>query len=178
MLLFGHLGVTLGIFFVLGLMLPRLRELIGVRHLAVGAMLPDLVDKPLGRVILAETLANGRIIGHTLVFSLFLALVGLYYYEKKKNTWPLAFAAGSLFHILEDGMWANPKTLYWPLLGWDFPRGSPDFTGLAYFMEMLARSFDPECFQCFISELLGLGIIIIVIADSIKRDRKKKSEGV
>jgi len=77
MLLFGHIGVTLGVFFVLGIFIPRLKSIIDPKYLVIGALLPDLVDKPLGRVIFSSTLANGRIIGHTLLFSLILLLIGL-----------------------------------------------------------------------------------------------------
>ncbi len=169
MLLFGHLGVTLGIFFLLGFMIPRLREFIDFRYLALGSMLPDIIDKPLGKLIFAQTLANGRIIGHTLLFSLSLALLGFYIYWKKRNPGLLACAAGSFLHLLEDGMWANPSTFFWPLLGWNFPRGCPDYTGWAYFARMFKRSFEPELSLCFISELLGMIVIIFIIAISVKK---------
>ncbi len=169
MLLFGHLGLTLGIFLSLGFILPRLREFIDFRYLALGSMLPDIIDKPLGKLIFAQTLANGRIIGHTLLFSLSLALLGFYIYEKKRNPWLLACAAGSFFHLLEDRMWANPVTFFWPLFGWSFPEGCPDHTGLEYFIVMFKRSFEPELSLCFISELLGMVIIIFFIVSSIKK---------
>lgn len=169
MLLFGHLGVTLGIFFSLGFMIPYLRKFIDFRYIALGSMLPDIVDKPLGKLIFAQTLANGRTIGHTLLFSLALALLGFYIYEKKKNPGPLACAAGSFCHLLEDRMWANPVTFFWPLFGWSFPKGCPDYTGLEYFIEMFKRSFEPELSLCFISELLGMIIIMFVIIISFKK---------
>ena len=71
MFLFGHIGVTLGVFFGLGIFIPRLKTIIDPKYLVIGALLPDLIDKPLGRVIFASTIANGRIIGHTLLFSLY-----------------------------------------------------------------------------------------------------------
>jgi len=169
MLFFGHLGVTLGIFYSLGFMIPHLRKFIDFRYLALGSMLPDIIDKPLGKLVFAQTLANGRIIGHTLLFSLFLALLGFYIYGKKGNPALLACAAGSLCHLLEDRMWANPATFFWPLFGWGFPRGCPDYTGLEYFIEMFKRSFEPELSLCFISELLGMTIISFFIVISIKK---------
>jgi hypothetical protein len=78
MFLFGHIGVTLGVFFGLSIFLPRLKAIINPKYLAVGALLPDLIDKPIGRVIFASTIANGRIIGHTLLFSLLIFLIGLH----------------------------------------------------------------------------------------------------
>src|SRR5271169_4955869 len=85
MLLFGPIDVTLGVFFGLGIFIPRLRTIIDPKYLAIGALFPDLIDKPLGRVIFASTLENGRIIGHTLFFSLILFLIGLYLYKKRRS---------------------------------------------------------------------------------------------
>lgn len=73
------------------------------QNLAIGALLPDLIDKPVGEVIFASTLANGRIIG-TLFFVLLLALIGVYVYKKRKDSRGLALASGSFFHLLEDQM--------------------------------------------------------------------------
>jgi hypothetical protein len=60
MLLFGHIGITLGIFFVFSYIAPRLKTIIDRRYLVVGALLPDLIDKPLGLIVFASTISNGR----------------------------------------------------------------------------------------------------------------------
>ncbi len=117
MLLFGHIGVTLGIFFGVAFFIPQLRTIINPTYLIIGALLPDLVDKPLGRVIFASTLENGRIVGHTLLFFLVLFLIGLYFYKKRGDIRIISLSIGSFFHLIEDNMWTNPKTLFWPLLG-------------------------------------------------------------
>jgi hypothetical protein len=78
MFLFGHIGVTLGIFFGLSIPAPRLKIIINPLYLAIGVLLPDFIDKPIGRVIFAHTIAKGRIIGHTLLFSFLILLFGLY----------------------------------------------------------------------------------------------------
>ena len=74
------------------------------QNLEIGALLPDLIDKPVGEVIFASTIANGRIIGHTLFFVLLLALIGVYVYKKRKDSRGLALASGSFSHLLEDQM--------------------------------------------------------------------------
>jgi hypothetical protein len=56
MLLFGHVGVTLGIFIGLGIFLPQLKTIIDPKYLVIGALLPDIIDKPLGMVIFASIL--------------------------------------------------------------------------------------------------------------------------
>jgi hypothetical protein len=78
MFIFGHIGITLGIAFIIfQFVLPR----IGIRlkkinylFVALGAILPDLIDKPIGRILLGESVANGRLFGHTLLFILLLKL--------------------------------------------------------------------------------------------------------
>jgi len=61
MFLFGHMGVTLGIavlvFYVLKIKLDRRLYL----FILIGAILPDLIDKPIGEVLLANSISNGRL---------------------------------------------------------------------------------------------------------------------
>ena len=163
MLLFGHLGVTLGIFFGLGIFIPRLKTLINPRYLAIGAILPDLIDKPIGEVIFASTFANGRIIGHTLLFSLLLLLIGLYMYGKKRDIRVLSLSSGSFFHLFEDQMGADPQTFFWPLLGWSFPRGSRDYIGIEHILEMFEASFHLEFLQNHITEILVVVIGFVLV---------------
>ncbi|MHC1757876.1 MAG: metal-dependent hydrolase [Methanosarcina sp.] len=162
MLLFGHLGITLGIFFGLGIFIPRLRATIDPRYLAIGAILPDLIDKPIGEVIFASTFASGRIIGHTLLFSLLLFLIGLYMYEKRRDIRGLSLTSGSFLHLFEDQMGLDPQTFFWPLLGWSFPRDSRDYIGLEHLMQMLVESFHLEFLQSHITEILGVMIGFVV----------------
>lgn len=161
MLLFGHLGITLGIFFGLGIFVPRLRTVIDPRYLAVGAILPDLIDKPLGELIFASFFASGRIIGHTLLFSLLLFLMGLYIYERKRDIRVLSITSGSFLHLFQDQMIAYPQIFLWPLFGWSFPRGSSDYIGLEHLIRMLMDSFRPAYLQNYMPEILGVVIICI-----------------
>ena len=82
MLLFGHLGVTLGTFFGLAFFIPQLWTIIDPAYLVIGSLLPDLIDKPLGTIVFPSAIANGRMITHTLFFSVTLFLTGLYLYSK------------------------------------------------------------------------------------------------
>jgi membrane-bound metal-dependent hydrolase YbcI (DUF457 family) len=175
MLLFGHLGITLGIFFGLGIFRPRLRTIIDPKYLAVGALLPDLIDKPVGRVIFASTLENGRIIGHTLLFASTIFLLGLYMYDKKRDGKVLALASGSFLHLFEDQMWAQPPTFFWPLLGLDFPKDSMDYTGIEYFLIMLERSLNLAFLQNHITEILGMVVMAILTLYWLKKKSDQKS---
>lgn len=175
MLLFGHIGITLGIFFGLVFFFPRLRTIIDPRFLVIGALLPDLVDKPIGRIIFASSVANGRIIGHTLLFSFLLLLTGLYLYEKRKDIKVLALATGSFFHLFEDQMWAQPQTFFWPLHGLSFPRDHTDYTGLEYLIKMLEHSFHPGFSEIYMPEIMGMGILVLMTLYWLKKRLDKKN---
>lgn len=175
MLLFGHIGITLGIFFGLSLFIPRLRTVIDPRYLVIGALLPDLVDKPIGRMIFASSVANGRIIGHTLLFCFLLLLIGLYLYEKRMDIKVLTLATGSFFHLFEDQMWAQPRTFFWPLRGLSFPRDHTDYSGLEYLIKMLERSFHPGFSGYHVPEIMGMGILVLMTLYWLKKRLDKKN---
>jgi hypothetical protein len=75
-----------------------------------------------------------------LLFSFTLFLTGLYLYDKRGDTKILTLASCSIFHLIEDQMWASPRTLFWPFLGWRFCK-NPDHTGLKYLLMLFKRSF-------------------------------------
>jgi len=174
MLLFGHIGVTLGIFFIFSYFAPRLKTIIDPRYLAIGALLPDLIDKPLGMIVFASTISNGRMISHTLVFSLTLFIIGLYLYDKRSDIRIITLASGSFFHLMEDQMWGTPKTLFWPLLGWSFPKSQID-DGISFLLMLLKESFTPKFSQSFIPEIIGMIVIIILTLSWLKNTLNKKS---
>ena len=95
-------------------------KLIGYRLLAVGAMLPDIIDKPLSWAALPGVLEGiTRNFGHTLLFSLLLLVVWRLDSGRKLN-FLLPVAIGSTLHLLLDGMFTIPSTLLWPFMGWEF----------------------------------------------------------
>ncbi|MDN5362923.1 MAG: hypothetical protein PWP70_1970 [Moorella sp. (in: firmicutes)] len=137
MLFLGHAGLTLAAARVMEKMMvpggrqrpgsrPGPPELIDYRLVLIGSMLPDIIDKPLGGVIFKETLGNGRIYAHTLVFLLFAWAAALLWWRRYRRPGGLVLAGGSLMHHLLDGMWRYPATFLWPLCGWGFPRGHPE----------------------------------------------------
>lgn len=103
MMVFGHLGLTM-----LPLLLNRETHW-DVRLLVLGAFLPDIIDKPIGHLLLPQN--NGRIIGHTLLFAISLVLFSAFF----RKMAPLAF--GVAFHQLLDGVFTDPQGALWPLMG-------------------------------------------------------------
>ena len=176
MLLFGHLGVTLGIFFLICLFIPLLRTIIDPKYLLVGALLPDLIDKPLGEIILASTFSTGRMIGHTILLSFTILYIGLFVYEKKGDIRIISLAAGSFFHLMEDQMWGEPRILFWPLFGWSFPKGTIDNAtmGLEYLLTLFKNSFSLNISPASFPEILGMGVISILILQLLLGKNKNK----
>ncbi|MCD6455425.1 MAG: metal-dependent hydrolase [Methanophagales archaeon] len=163
MFVFGHIGVTLGIAFVISrLVLPRIRE--GIRpklnylFIALGAILPDLIDKPIGRILLGESVANGRLFGHTLLFVLILITIGYFSKYHRDGVFCLSFA--TFMHLCEDRMWEMPATLLYPLYGFDFPKGTViGENWYDYFLLIFNGSYVPALSYVFVSEIMGIVIL-------------------
>jgi hypothetical protein len=142
--------------------------------------LPDLIDKPLGMIVFASTISNGRMISHTLLFSFTLFLIGLYFYNKRSNIVIVTLASGSLFHLMEDQMWNTPNTLFWPLLGWSFPKENIA-DGIAFLLMLLKESFMLNFSQgfilehSFIPEIIGMMVIVIFTLNWLKNKLSKIS---
>lgn len=126
MYLLAHLGITLLAWEALRRTLPARRAFAApLLAVAAGALLPDLVDKPLGHLVLHWD--AGRLFAHTLLFTLVLGLAA----GALLRPWPragsllAALAFGSGAHLLLDRMWLEPAVLLWPLLG-GMPHGHWD----------------------------------------------------
>lgn len=118
--------------------LESLADRIDIRILFVGALLPDIIDKPIGRLLFKETFENGRIFAHTLVFLVVLTLIGLYMYNKRGSLAGLTLSFGVLTHLLLDAMWQLPHTLFWPLYGFSFDKYYTDlysWSGIQHALE-------------------------------------------
>ncbi len=172
MFIFGHIGITLGIFYCLSHLSSKNNFWSAVPYIVVGSLLPDIIDKPLGRIILAETIGSGRIFAHTLFFVILLGLAGYYLYSQGQSKL-LIIAAASFCHQLEDQMWNSPEVLFWPLLGWNFPKDTISGGFIEYLMLILNRSYTFAFTEVFISEMIGLFIIILLTGKYIQSKTKE-----
>jgi membrane-bound metal-dependent hydrolase YbcI (DUF457 family) len=168
MFLFGHAGLTLGAAALTAHFIKRpgeetstkapwfarLSHHIDVRLLMVGALLSDIIDKPLGIFVFGSTFHNGRIYAHTLLFLLVMAAAGYYLLKKRRQTWLITLAAGTFTHLICDEMWQATVTLFWPLLGFKFP--AYDMAGWFgnMFQALISKPY------VYVSEAIGLGIVI------------------
>jgi membrane-bound metal-dependent hydrolase YbcI (DUF457 family) len=135
------------------------------RLLLVGSMLPDIIDKPLGIWLLRESLSNGRIFGHTLLFAGLLAAVGLYLYVTRRRLGILCLALGTLAHLILDEMWLTPITLLWPLYGLSFER--------AIVEDWLPRILNSLVTEptVYLPEIIGALLLAVFFWDLIRHGR-------
>lgn len=99
------------------LLADRFRSMSLILPCIVGALLPDLVDKPLGLLVLSASMGSGRIFSHTLLFLLLLLIAGLVLRSRYRAPGLLAVAIGVASHQVLDLMWEMPETWFYPFLG-------------------------------------------------------------
>jgi membrane-bound metal-dependent hydrolase YbcI (DUF457 family) len=99
------------------LLADRLRTRAVVLPCMLGALLPDLVDKPLGIFLLGAHFGTGRIYCHTLAFLLLLLALGAVVCARYRKPALLAVGVGVATHQLLDFMWTQPRAWFYPLFG-------------------------------------------------------------
>ncbi len=121
MLIFHHLFLGLIVGIILAVLLSNKSA---VLYGGIGAILPDLLDKPLGQILLVDTLNYGRIYAHTLILAVIMIIFGLaIWYKNRNRILLLCIGAGVLIHQLGDAMWNAPVNWFWPFHG-PFPPSS------------------------------------------------------
>jgi membrane-bound metal-dependent hydrolase YbcI (DUF457 family) len=114
MYFFFHLiaGILLGL-----LIGDLLRDSRWIIPCIIGAVLPDLIDKPVGYILLPGIVGYGRVFFHTLPVFAVLLIIGLLLWRYRKSPIILAIAIGILSHQLIDMMWEDPANWLYPFLG-------------------------------------------------------------
>jgi len=183
MLILGHVGITLGAAVLLNRALVKRHRLpaigrnpkswltglgnrIDIRILLIGSLLPDFIDKPVGQLLLRDTLNNGRIFCHTLLFVIVLTLAGVCLYRARRKTWLLVLAGGSFAHLVFDQMWLHPRTLFWPIFGLAFERVGD----LTYWLRDVWYALLTEP-TVYVPELAGTMILIWFTLALLRRRR-------
>ncbi|WP_234125004.1 metal-dependent hydrolase [Clostridium hydrogenum] len=124
MIFFGHLGPTVAVVRIGEKILSKKKheELnIDYRFVLVGAVLPDIIDKPIGMFFLRGIFHNSRLFAHSLIFAVILTAIGLYRNHKYNKNGILMLGIGSFIHQILDSMWEFPRIMLWPFLGIKFP---------------------------------------------------------
>lgn len=130
-----------------------------VPAIAFGAILPDLIDKPLGHLLLQGSLDFGRIFAHSLMFLGILVIAAAVLWKGRSSLLLAAVALGIGTHLVLDAMWDLPISLFWPLLG-PFQAGHfPDYFASSLIVEMTSP----------LEWMFGLLVVSIMVA--LYRDR-------
>ncbi len=167
MFLLGHIGISVGIIYLLVWMVTRYSrgekpalslENIDFRFVVIASMLPDIIDKVVGMIILKEEFSNGRIFTHSI---LVVGTISFYITAgtKLKSGYVLKslyYTAPVWLHLILDRMWELPGTLLWPLFGTHFPRIDIEISD--YFAILFSEPY------VLFGEILGGLIIIVLIA--------------
>jgi hypothetical protein len=161
MFLLGHIGIGSHLL-PGGLRAPRLW-----RWMALGCLLPDLLDKPLwlvapklfaGHQSPVAMLAGTRLFGHTLL--LVGLMIGLARVLRLPRLWAVSLGASThlLLDLLGDLISGPPANwqgwLLWPAFGWRFPTG--DGRDLAYHLRAVA-----EHRVYIVGEIVGGAILLV-----------------
>jgi hypothetical protein len=150
MLFFGHVGITVGA--VQAYAVQRRRS-IDLRKAVFLALLPDLIDKPLGLLYPNAFGNHTRLYAHSLLFS--FVLFALFAASNTRIRDRVALWFCLVGHLFMDRMWINSKEyLLWPALGTPPPL-SPGFLRRWY-----EAFFQPYNFW---GELIGLAILVFLV---------------
>jgi len=167
----GHAGIAIGAAALLDKAVGKLHlafqsdssrvsflSRVDLRVLAVGSLLPDILDKPIGLMVFRDELGTGRIFCHTLLFLTLLSIAGFWLFRRSGRTCLLVLAAGVLAHLVLDGVWTSYRTLLWPAFGFGFLR-SAEPSGVSQYwhnLKELPRAYVPEIIGGLILAWLGL----------------------
>ncbi len=142
MLLFAHLGLTLAA--------ARFVAAAELAFVALGSLLPDIIDKPLGWIIYG-TPSMGRIYAHTLLFLLLFIALAFFFWDIRLAS----LSGGVLAHLVLDSMWNSPTTLFWPFRGAFLVM--TELNTNDYIKQLLMGLHDP---WILVPELLGLAYLL------------------
>lgn len=102
--------------------LPPLADAVDYRLVAVGSLLPDMVDRGLRAAAGGGSWSRDQhLLGHTLLLNSPLILAGIGLATRHQDVKLLAIGAAAMTHLLVDPVIRSPRTLLWPLLGVAFP---------------------------------------------------------
>jgi hypothetical protein len=128
------------------------------RMVALAAMGPDLIDKPLATAYFYRRHKSAVLFAHTL-----LAFLGVTLLTVRRFPGLWIYAAAFVGHAVLDRIWRYPDTFYWPFRGWRFhtwgKRGSEqEQIALAYWVAFTRR---PELWGWELGGMVALAIFVL-----------------
>jgi hypothetical protein len=156
---------------ILGLLIADLlRDRRWVIPCAIGSVLPDLVDKPLGLVIFSQSIGDGRIFAHTLLAAIILEVIAFLVVIVWRTPVIAGIAAGVISHQVLDFMWKEPINWLYPAYG-----GFHQYYGSSEIIPLLLSDItNPLEFFLFVCLCAGIAVFIFrhPIAATLSRHTK------
>ncbi|MGI8518624.1 MAG: metal-dependent hydrolase [Acidimicrobiia bacterium] len=134
---------------------------VDLRLLALGTLLPDVVDLIIGLLVGGITVPR---IGHSLLLPTLVAVVILLSTRRgrrRRNLMTLVVAW--LFHLVLQGIWLNGPVFLWPALGWEL---APILPGSIW-----SRAAEP---WRWLKEAAGLSYLLSINKSSRSSSRQKE----
>lgn len=158
-MLFWHAGATIAV-----ARYTFRDDRMDLRMLLLGALLPDLIDTPIG-LLFYDRLGAVRLFTHGLILAalVMVAVVLSTRRGRPRKLW-MPLAIGLLFHLLLDAMWLDPETLWWPLLGLSFTPAEVSSAG-SYIASVLTD------WKVWVAEGVGLMYLVYLWRASQLSDR-------
>ena len=154
MLFMGHLVIGLIIGFILYEFFHD--RTISV-FVAIGSVLPVIIDKPLGHIIFGSTLDNGKIFFHSLIIVLLFFITGLIVWRLYKSHSFIFVAVGVFLHQIVDMMWTQPVNWYYPFFGQYQAEAHAD-----YFLNAIIAELTSVTEWIFFVALLAIAFLLYI----------------
>lgn len=156
MFFFGHIGITVG---AVDAVNKRFNTKVDLRKVAVLALLPDLIDKPLGLLYPNVFENHTRLFGHHALFSIFLFVL-FWSLRRRIRHWIILWCA-FFGHMILDRFWSyGVENFFWPLLG-DPKQLNPNMT------ERWGHALLE--FYNLGGEILGFIVLAVILAPKLTR---------
>lgn len=127
---------------------------VDVRFLLLGAILPDLIDMPVGTILFPDRYSTGELWFHSLIVpTVYMAIVLVFTRRGRRRRAWMALGIGWLLHLVLDGMWLDQDVFLWPFFGVEIPPGEAPYWPLAWERAMS----DP---LRWIEEVVGLAYLV------------------
>lgn len=179
----GPIGLTLGLVWALGWILARLNRLVGsikgttevvppsiagrlsagidYRLILIGALIPDLIDKPLVFLVDPEFVNMSlRSFGHSLIGAFSMLVIVWFMTRGWQRLSVLSFGFALVAHLVFDRMWEMSEVLLWPVLGYVLPEQNIPFSHW-YRVHFTQLPTTP-------ADYVGMGILAVCIGYMIR----------
>ena len=160
MLFLGHLVIGLIAGFIIYEIFHDQNAII---FCALGCVLPDIVDKPMGYIVLNSVLDSGRIYFHSLIIFTLFFITGIIVWRYYHSNSFLCVGLGIIIHQLLDLMWNQPVNWYYPVLGPYQAHGYKDYFSQAIFSELSSVT----------EWIFFIAIVIIILVAGISKYQKQ-----